>query len=688
MSNDQRYHRGWRDGFGGHASEQAQRASRRPEPGKVTRTSKLEGKRGPVQRERRGGVAPPGQDAAGDVGGQASDDGPVEDWMMVALRPDLYQTPILRQSRSEVGLAHVPSSESMPGESIPGTGEPLDGVQTRQVATGYALGPRSAVPAVQRQQAPAAQAPSVSTEDVLRHVADERWDADTLAARLTDAQMRALSASDRMRLIDYVSGGLSVGNEDERTIVRLLATTPASQAGAVRGQLGVAFLQQLDAAIDFDEYRDYHGALRALYFDSLSPERAAEQMASARVFPWADPGLIHALWNVRFYYEEVELHDDGKLHVRYWTNVAAFGTRAQAVALDPFEMIAVRFLYPEEYAGAEREQTIYMPAINLRGLHRKQFRDELQTAADVGLVAAGGVGLVAAGSRVARAVAVLDLTVGAADLVIRDFRQQIASSQEGQEFLAAWDIVSTLVAVYGVARVAIEAPRAIVRLRHAWQRLRATGATRDMGDLGEHVDGVLAGADEVEEAARQSARGDAAVADGGNAGAPRSSSAPGASTTSAGTASAGSVTAPPLTAPSRKPDPDAMPGGKKTRASANDSPETIRSFMRENESAEVLAKHGYEVEQRPAVPGTRKKPDFRIEGQVFDNYAPTTDSPRSIWTTVKKKVIERQADRIILNLNDSKVDLAALTKQFADWPIADLEQVLVIHGRQVTQIWP
>jgi Contact-dependent growth inhibition CdiA C-terminal domain len=660
----------------------AQRTAR-PAPGKVTRTSKLPGTHGPVQRQPRGGMAPPARgSAAGSVGRPASDDGPVEDWTLVAVRPDLHQTPILRQSRSEIGLAHV----SLP-ESMPGMGELPDDVQAQQVTTGHAFAPRSAAAAVQRQRAPAEHEPSVTIEDVLRHLDEERWDVDTLTARLTDAQMRTLSAGDRMRLIDYVSGGHRVDNEDEQTLVRLLATTPAGQAAGVRGRLGTAFLRQLDAAIDFDEYRDYHSALRSLFFDSLSPGQAAEQMANARVFPWADPGLIHALWNVRFYYEEVELHDDGKLHVRYWTNLAALGTRAEAVALDPFEMIAVRFLYPEQYAGAERDQTIYMPAINLRSLHRKQFRDELQTAVDVGLVAAGGVGLVAAGSRLARAVATLDLAMGAADLVIRDFRQQIASSQEGQDFLAAWDIVSTLVAVYGIARVAIEAPRAIQRLRQAWQRLRGTGATRDMGNLGEQVDGMLDGAGEVEEVARQSARGDAAVADGGNAGA-RGSSAPDASTTSAGKPTAGSVNAAPMTVPSQKPDPDAMPGGKKTRISPNERPDSVRALGRENESAEVLAKNGYEVEQNPAIPGTGKKPDYRVEGQIFDNYAPTTDSPRNIWKEVQRKVIAGQTKRIIVNLHDSKVDLPTLTKQFADWPISDLEQVLVIHGRQVTQIWP
>jgi hypothetical protein len=479
-----------------------------PAPGKVTRTSKLPGKGEPVQRRPLGGATVRAHGAVGgDNDGHATQGGPVEDWTLVAVRPDLFQMPIRCASSSDIGLAHV-----SPPEAMPAVGEQPDGAHAPRITAGQAFAPRSAAAAVQRQPAPAEHESSVSVEHVLRHLDAGRWDVDTLAARLTDAQMRALSVDHRVRLIDYVSGGHRVDNEDERTLIRLLATTPAGQAAAVRNRLGAGRLAQLDAAIDFDEYRDYHTALRSLFFDSLSPEQAAEQMANARVFPWADPGLIHAMWNVRFYYEEVELHDDGKLHVRYWTNMAAFGTRAQAAVLDPFEMIAVRFLYPEEYAGAERDQTIYMPAINLRGLHRKQFRDELQTAVDVGLVAAGGAGLVTglmgASGRLARAVAGLDLAMGAADLVIRDFRHEIARSEEGRDFLAAWDIVSTLVAVYGIARVVIEAPQAIARLRQAWQRLRGTGGTRNMDDLDEQVDGMLDGAGEVEDAARQATRGD------------------------------------------------------------------------------------------------------------------------------------------------------------------------------------
>ena len=114
----------------------------------------------------------------------------------------------------------------------------------------------------------------------------------------------------------------------------------------------------------------------------------------------------------------------------------------------------------------------------------------------------------------------------------------------------------------------------------------------------------------------------------------------------------------------------------------------IRAYTRENESADILARNGYTVEQNPLVPGTKKKPDYRVEGTVFDNYAPTTSKARNIWTAVWDKVNQGQTRRVVINLNDSQVDVSALADQFAAWPIEGLEQVLVIRGESVTQLWP
>jgi hypothetical protein len=203
---------------------------------------------------------------------------------------------------------------------------------------------------------------------------------------------------------------------------------------------------------------------------------------------------------VRFYYDECELHDDGKVHISYWINIGPMGMRTQTVVLDPFQMIAVRFFYPEEYAGAERGQTVYMPAINLRSLHRHQFKGDLQTTVDVGLLVMGGAGVIGAGTRIARIVAALDLAVAAAAITINDFRHDIAQLEHGPEFLAAWDVVQTLIAAYGVARMVMQAPAALSRLRGAFQRFRATSPhlpPATMRQIESEVDDVLRQADEA-----------------------------------------------------------------------------------------------------------------------------------------------------------------------------------------------
>ncbi|SET99501.1 hypothetical protein [Stigmatella erecta] len=147
------------------------------------------------------------------------------------------------------------------------------------------------------------------------------------------------------------------------------------------------------------------------------------------------------------------------------------------------------------------------------------------------------------------------------------------------------------------------------------------------------------------------------------------------------------------TRPSLPPNPHAKPGGKRTELSPSDDAPTKRSILRENEAADLLARNGYQVRQNPPVPG-RRNPDFEIEGRIFDNYAPSTDSPRNIWSELNLNKVNpvgrpRQADRIVLDLRDSPVDMKALTRQFRDWPMPNLREVLVISkDGKIVPFWP
>ncbi|PRY27992.1 hypothetical protein [Pseudosporangium ferrugineum] len=117
----------------------------------------------------------------------------------------------------------------------------------------------------------------------------------------------------------------------------------------------------------------------------------------------------------------------------------------------------------------------------------------------------------------------------------------------------------------------------------------------------------------------------------------------------------------------------------------------------------MLAGSGYHVRQNPTSAEVAQarldtgdtgkptsKPDYLVEGRVFDCYSPTrpTKNVRGIWGEVHDKVVERQqTQRVVVNLADWRGDLSALRRQFADWPIAGLKEVKVITpGGDIVQI--
>ncbi|MEV6971900.1 putative T7SS-secreted protein [Kitasatospora sp. NPDC093806] len=142
------------------------------------------------------------------------------------------------------------------------------------------------------------------------------------------------------------------------------------------------------------------------------------------------------------------------------------------------------------------------------------------------------------------------------------------------------------------------------------------------------------------------------------------------------------------TQPSRTPDPNATPNGPTTKVNPDESPENRLALQRENESAQILAKQGYHVEQNPSVPG-RKNPDYRIEGEIFDCVSPSSRSARNIGSRIEEKINEGQTGRIVVNLADSPVGVPALKSQLHDWPIEGLEEAVVIDKQgNIVHIYP
>jgi hypothetical protein len=143
------------------------------------------------------------------------------------------------------------------------------------------------------------------------------------------------------------------------------------------------------------------------------------------------------------------------------------------------------------------------------------------------------------------------------------------------------------------------------------------------------------------------------------------------------------------TRPTRDPSPDNEPDGNPQRITSRErrrpQDDNVRGKVRENESAEILAQHGFVIERQPTPPaGSSKRPDYFMGGQYWDNYAPRSSNVRHITEKMAEKVNTDQAKRLVLNLSDSSVDIAALRRNLLDEPIDGLEEVILVIRRSPT----
>jgi hypothetical protein len=157
---------------------------------------------------------------------------------------------------------------------------------------------------------------------------------------------------------------------------------------------------------------------------------------------------------------------------------------------------------------------------------------------------------------------------------------------------------------------------------------------------------------------------------------------------------------PSRTMPSSKADPNAKPHGKPEPIKDKEDSITKAAKTRQNESAEILAKAGYEIDQLPDLTRrdrmsnpwfkSTKKPDYLIEGEIFDCYAPRsgTSAENIVEHIRKNKVDQGQARRIVLNMEDSKVTLEDVHYQLINRPVRDLQEVIAIKDGKVFHLYP
>lgn len=152
----------------------------------------------------------------------------------------------------------------------------------------------------------------------------------------------------------------------------------------------------------------------------------------------------------------------------------------------------------------------------------------------------------------------------------------------------------------------------------------------------------------------------------------------------------GTSTRPPSFTPSRT-NPtgqlDGAPTGTRATNTQNADPGFKRGIELENQSADILASRGYRVEQNPTLSeadrirdgiAPNKNPDYRIEGKIFDGYAPRTESVGGVYDGIAQKVSAGQAHRIVVNLADTPVRPGDIQQALRDNPIAGLQEVIII----------
>ena len=129
-------------------------------------------------------------------------------------------------------------------------------------------------------------------------------------------------------------------------------------------------------------------------------------------------------------------------------------------------------------------------------------------------------------------------------------------------------------------------------------------------------------------------------------------------------------------------------GGKTIGNPAPETGSQKHSHNRENQAAEILAANGYQVEQNPGTLPNGKNPDYKIEGEYFDCFSPTSNNINQIRWGISHKVKSGQTERIILDLDDSIFEPIDIIDLLSRKPKKGLKELIAIKDGKITQVFP
>lgn len=318
-----------------------------------------------------------------------------------------------------------------------------------------------------------------------------------LAAELSEDDFRVLTTHDRLALIRALADKTRVGDREEQALTRALKATPAYQAQEVGEALkagGGALLRKLDSAIDGENQEGYYAAITPLLTSLNLGESLYGQYENAYRLEWSGPDEVRPDRQfgdpekaITITYK-AEWTGDGQLHFS-WVRAWLIAPKVEGeVTLAPEAIVAVYFRVDDPEAGGVAGQTIYMPAVAFLALVHRQFRRNMWQAVQTAAMVGGVASAAGAVTWLARIVTVVEAALATAAWIVEQYRSTLLKTEGGRAFLKRWDIVQSLVAVYGMARLVLAMPKALKALAESYRSVRSaltgTGvAVEKIGDF-------------------------------------------------------------------------------------------------------------------------------------------------------------------------------------------------------------
>jgi hypothetical protein len=126
------------------------------------------------------------------------------------------------------------------------------------------------------------------------------------------------------------------------------------------------------------------------------------------------------------------------------------------------------------------------------------------------------------------------------------------------------------------------------------------------------------------------------------------------------------------------------------------TPAQVEAIKRQNESAEILVKHGLHVERLQVQKDRQNEsnPDLKINDaddhstgwQVADVKSPTTPQTPSIRAVIEEAHSDQRVNVVVVNLDGTRVTAGQLISNLRNSPIRGMKDIYVIKGGSVTKV--